>query len=318
MRQRKVNKRIRIGTRGSALALWQSDYVRRKILENFPDLQIEIVKIKTTGDKILDAPLAKIGGKGLFVKEIEEALLKGNIDIAVHSMKDIPTQIPDGLEICAMTERDDPRDVFISKRGIPFSELFNGAIIGTSSLRRQAQLLHRRPDLRFIPLRGNVDTRLRKLKEGEMDGIILAMAGLERMGFGNIKKEILPLDICLPAVGQGSIGIEIRESDDRIREIVTRLNHEETSIAIRSERAFLKRLEGGCQVPIAAYAKVTSDTIELHGMVATLAGDVLIRDRITGRVDDPEGVGYALAERILSTGGRKILQEIYGRERFEK
>lgn len=311
-----VNK-IKIGTRGSRLAIWQADYVRKRILENFPDLEIEIVRIKTKGDRILDAPLSKIGGKGLFVKEIEDALLRGDIDIAVHSIKDIPTNIPEGLEISAMTERDDPHDVFISKDGIPFSELSIGAVIGTSSLRRQAQLLHKRPDLRFIPLRGNVDTRLRKLKEEQMDGIVLALAGIERMGFDDIKKEILPMDICLPAVGQGSIGIETRKSDDRIREIVSRLNHEETSIAIRSERAFLRKLEGGCQVPIAAHGRVRSGIIELHGMVATLKGEILIRDCLTGTLSDPEEIGYMLAERILNAGGRKILEDIYGKGRLE-
>jgi hydroxymethylbilane synthase len=255
-------KKITIGTRGSKLALWQADFVRSELKRLYPGLEIELNKIKTTGDKILDVPLANVGGKGLFVKEIEEALLGRDADIAVHSMKDVPTEFPAGLYLAVICRREDPRDAFISRMRNgrfeiqSYKELPQGATIGTSSLRRSCQLLSIRPDLKIEQLRGNLDTRLRKLDEGQFDAIILAAAGMIRLGLEKRIAEILPFEISLPAIGQGAVGIECRVDDAWINDLIAPLNHPETAVCVKAERAFLRKLEGGCQVPIAAHATI--------------------------------------------------------------
>jgi hydroxymethylbilane synthase len=304
---------IRIGTRGSPLALFQANWVKEKLLQRNPDLKITLTVIKTTGDKIQDAPLAKVGGKGLFVKEIEEALLEERVDLAVHSIKDVPTEFPEGLHLAAITQREDPRDVLISQDGTRLQHLKQGAKIGTSSLRRQAQLLHFRPDLEMVPLRGNLDTRLRKLEAMNLDGIVLAFAGIRRMGFEKRITEILSEEISLPAIGQGALGIETRVRDTATGPYVHALNDPDSAVCVLGERAFLKRLEGGCQVPIAAYGRKTGSTLRLEGMVATVDGKTLIRHQVTGPVEETETLGMKLAETLLEMGAKTILDDIYGR-----
>lgn len=303
---------IRIGTRGSKLALWQANWVREKIAARFPQANCEIVKIVTTGDKIRDVALAKVGGKGLFVKEIEEALMRREIDLAVHSMKDVPTKLPEPLHLGGVTQREDPRDVMISNRWRSFSELPKGARVGTSSLRRQAQLLHARPDLTMEVLRGNLDTRIRKLDQEGLDAIILAAAGVIRMGEQDRIVEYLDCELSLPAMGQGALGLECRRDDERVNEIVAALNDPDVSRAVCAERAFLERLEGGCQVPIGVYGEISNGLLKLRGMIASLDGRKLVRDEAKGDPDAAEGLGRALAERLLEAGGEAILREIYG------
>lgn len=305
-------RRLRIGTRGSALALWQAEWVKSQLLGGQQELIVELVVIKTTGDKILDVPLAMVGGKGLFVKEIEEALLDGRADLAVHSVKDMPAELPEGLHLAAMPPREDPRDALISKNGAGLDKLPHGARVGTSSLRRAAQLLHLRPDLRIETLRGNVDTRLRKLESEGLDAIVLAAAGLKRMELSQVISEYLEPERILPAVGQGALGIETRIGDVSTNEIVASLIHQQTVTTVRAERAFLKRLEGGCQVPIGGYATMEGETLILTGMVADLQGVRLIRKEMRGDARQPEVVGESLAEVVLESGGREILAEIYG------
>jgi hydroxymethylbilane synthase len=271
-----TKRKIVIATRGSKLALWQAEWIKAELEKINPGIGIDLNKIKTTGDKILDVPLAQVGGKGLFVKEIEEAILRGEADLAVHSMKDVPTELPEGLHLSAICKREDPRDAFITavssqqsavsrqKKIKYFKELPQGANVGTSSLRRICQLLNKRPDLKISQLRGNVDTRIRKLDEGQFDAIILAAAGVKRLGRAEKITEILPPEISLPAVGQGAIGIECRVDDEFINNLLKNLNHKETSVCVRAERAFLKKLEGGCQVPIAAYARLRSQESEIN------------------------------------------------------
>jgi hydroxymethylbilane synthase len=278
-----------------------------------PDITVTLTRIQTSGDKIVDVPLAKIGGKGLFVKEIEEALLSGEIDFAVHSMKDVPTQLPDGLEILCVPPREDSRDALISRTGCRFQELPVGARVGSSSLRRQSQFLHARPDLRIEMLRGNLDTRLKKLKEGQFDAIILAAAGLRRLGWTEEITEYLDPQLCLPAIGQGALGIEGRSNDQFVRSILNRLTHPPTQVAVTAERALLHRLEGGCQVPIAAYATLTNDQVHLEGLVASVDGKTVIRDAVQGTRAEAQALGTRLAERLLARGADKILGEIYGR-----
>ncbi len=303
--------KLNIGTRGSRLALWQAEWVRAQ-LEQDPNVKVTLHKIKTSGDKILDVPLAKIGGKGLFVKEIEEALLRGAIDLAVHSMKDVPTVLPDSLEIFAMTEREDPRDAISTRYPITgIDDLPPGATIGTSSLRRQAQLLHRRPDFKIVPLRGNLDTRLRKLQDGEFDAVIVAAAGVKRLGFESQVTAYLPVDQSLPAMGQGVLGIECRRDDTVVQKYIGQLNHAPSAFAVRAERALVDRLEGGCQVPIGAHAVVTNASLRLEALVASVDGTRVIRNDITGSVEDAVALGIALAERLLSKGADKILAEVY-------
>jgi len=302
-----------LGTRGSLLAVWQAEWVQARLREIAPDVTVTLQRIKTSGDKILDVPLAKIGGKGLFVKEIEEALLQGTIDLAVHSMKDVPTALPDGLEILCVPEREDPRDALISRDAMTLDRLPRGARIGTSSLRRQAQLLHRRPDLKIEMLRGNLDTRLRKLEDGEFDAIVLAAAGLTRMGWAEQITEYLSPEVSLPAIGQGALGIEGRRDDDFLREVVSALEHPPTRTAVTAERALLDRLEGGCQVPIAAHATLSGERLCLDGRVSSVDGRRLVQDRVEGPAADARELGMRLAEQLLRQGGEAILNEIYGR-----
>ena len=304
---------LKIGTRGSQLALFQANWVRDQLSHAHPGLNVTLIKIKTTGDKIQDVPLAKIGGKGLFVKEIEESLLQKKIDIAVHSIKDVPTEFPEGLHLSVITKREDPRDVFISREGWTLKDLPQGAKIGTSSLRRQAQLLHFRNDLELIPLRGNLDTRLKKLKTMNLDGIVLALAGVRRLGLEERVTEIIPTDISLPAIGQGALGIETRRGDERVEDQIRFLNDRDSSIAVTAERAFLKKLEGGCQVPIAAYARPVGTRLQVDGLVGAIDGRRLIRHCVEGSVEDAESLGIELAEILLGKGAKEILDEVYQR-----
>src|SRR5512143_1263617 len=315
-----MNKRkIVIGTRGSKLALWQAEWVKSELEKLAPGVEVELNKIKTTVDKILDVPLAKVGGKGLFVKEIEEALLSGAADLAVHSMKDVPTDFPEGLHLSVICKREDPRDAFISAmqnskfRIQGFKKLPNAATVGTSSLRRSCQLLSMRPDLKIAQLRGNLDTRLRKLDEGQFDAIILAAAGVKRLGWSRRITEILSTEISLPAIGQGAIGIECRIGDPFINDLIAPLNHPETATCVRAERALLKKLEGGCQVPIAAHARLVEGRIVMDGLVGSVSGDRIIRGHIQGSTGHAESLGITLAEDILSRGAKEILDEVYGR-----
>lgn len=307
------NNKIIIGTRGSALALWQTEFVASEIMALDPCVEIEIKKIKTTGDKILDVPLAKVGGKGLFVKEIEESLLRGDVDLAVHSMKDVPTNLPSGLCIGAVLKREDNRDVFISDSFERIDELPPCASIGTSSLRRTSQLMSFRPDLKFRDLRGNIQTRLKKMRELNLDGIILAAAGVKRLGYQGSIRQYIPYDLILPAVGQGAIGVEIRISDDKVKKLVARLSHGESCWAILAERAMMRRLEGGCQVPIGAAGRVDGGRLVLDGVIASLDGKKLFKASLQGEIRNAENVGMRLAGNLLAQGGGRILQEIYGR-----
>jgi hydroxymethylbilane synthase len=301
-------KRIRIGTRGSKLALRQTVWVRERIAERHPGIQIEVVKIKTTGDRITDVPLATVGGKGLFVKEIEEALLRKDIDLAVHSMKDVPTELPAGLHLGAITEREDPRDVLVSRGGLSLGEIPPAARVGTSSLRRGAQLLGMNPQWKIIPLRGNLDTRIRKLKTEDLDAVIVAAAGVRRMGLEDRVTEYLAPEVMLPAVGQGALGIECLQ-EGPVNELIAFLNHPDSAMAVEGERAFLRRLEGGCQVPIAAYGEMRAGELHLQGMVAHIDGSRFFRAEAQGK--NPEAVGEQLAEDLLAQGADKVLEEIY-------
>ena len=302
-----MDKTLKIGTRGSKLALWQANWVKSSLEVKHPSLSIELETITTKGDKILDVPLAKVGGKGLFVKEIEEALLDGRIDLAVHSMKDMPGDIPNGLCIGAIPQREIPQDVLISRNKKRLSELGHGAKIGTSSLRRMAQLLHARPDLVVLPLRGNLDTRLKKLETENLDAIVLAAAGVKRLGLENRITEYLDENIMLPAVGQGALCIEIRQHDPEVESIVKTLEHHQTRTIIMGERAFLNRLEGGCQVPIAAHGKIENNIFTICGLVATIDGRTLIKETLSGPIDSPEIIGVKLAERLVSMGAETIM-----------
>ena len=302
---------ITIGTRGSLLATTQSSWIRDQIRQQYPDTAVELLKITTKGDKILDVPLAKVGGKGLFVKEIEDALLDGRIDLAVHSMKDVPTDLPAGLQVAIVPVRENPLDAFISTRYASLQHLPPGSRIGTSSLRRKAQLMALRSDLDIRDLRGNLDPRLRKLREGASDAIILAAAGLNRL---NMEQEITALfkaDEMVPAIGQGALGIEIRADDTELLQGLQFLHHQETAVAVTAERAFLLRLEGGCQVPIGAHATVTGNQVTLTGLVASLDGQTLLRETETAPGDTAVQLGTGLAESLLRQGGRKILDEVY-------
>lgn len=301
-----------VGTRGSRLAVWQAEWVQARLKELSLGLTVTLQRIKTSGDKILDVPLAAIGGKGLFVKEIEEALLRGEIDLAVHSMKDVPTVLPDGLDILCVPAREDPRDVLVSRNSCSLDQLPKGSRVGTSSLRRQAQLLHHRPDLRIELLRGNLDTRLRRLHNGEYDAIVLAAAGLTRMGWSNKVTEYLPPEVSLPAIGQGALGLEGRRNDGFVQTLVEKLEHRPTRTAVMAERALLERLEGGCQVPIAAHATIKGDLLIMDGLIASVDGRRLIRDTIQGPASEAHSLGTRLADKLLAQGGNLILNEIYG------
>jgi hydroxymethylbilane synthase len=300
--------RLRIGSRGSQLALWQANHISKLLRDHGHEVELEI--IKTTGDKILDVALAKVGTKGMFTKEIEEALLEKRVDLAVHSLKDLPTELAPEFEIAAITERQNPRDAFLSRYFDSIAALPERARVGTSSLRRQAQLKAMRPDLQVFPLRGNVDTRLRKLEDGEYDAIILASAGLNRLGLTQRIREILPAEIMCPAAGQGALGIEIRAGDAETRLHLDFLNHAPTRTSTIAERALLKELGGGCQVPIGAFAEMTGNDIKLVGVVARPDGTTVIRESRTGT--DPQTLGQELGQSLLNKGGREILSEVYG------
>jgi hydroxymethylbilane synthase len=302
---------LRIATRKSQLALWQAEYVRDILLQYHPDLKVELVKMTTEGDKILDTPLAKVGGKGLFVKELENGMLNGDADIAVHSMKDVPVELPDGLHLAVICPREDPRDAFVSNAYTTFASLPKGARLGTSSLRRQCQLAAQRPDLNIIDLRGNVNTRLQKLDAGDYDAIILAAAGLKRLGLEDRITETLSPEISLPAIGQGAVGIECRQDDEWVNELLAPLNDRDTAIRVRAERAMNHRLQGGCQVPIAGYAELAHGVILLRGMVGTIDGKKIIHGEIAGQPEDAEYLGRVLAEDLLSRGADVILESLY-------
>ncbi|MFZ2807474.1 MAG: hydroxymethylbilane synthase [Desulfosalsimonadaceae bacterium] len=305
-----MKNHIIIGTRGSALALWQANWVKSELIRRHPALSVDMSIIKTKGDIILDVPLAKVGGKGLFVKEIEEALMDGRIDLAVHSMKDMPAEIPDGLCIAAVPERENPRDVLISRDHIPLSRLPEGARIGTSSLRRASQLRFARPDIEILPLRGNLNTRIQKLETGGLDAVVLAAAGVKRLNLEEKISEYIDFDVLLPAVGQGALCIETRQQDADTRALVDVLDHALTHQIILAERAFLHRLEGGCQVPMAAYGTIHGAELTLTGMVAEIDGSGIIKDVITGPATDARQIGIALAERLIGKGAGDILDRL--------
>ncbi len=302
---------LRIATRKSQLALWQANWVKDRLQDLHPGLRVELVRVVTKGDKILDVPLARVGGKGLFVKEIEDALLEGRADIAVHSMKDVPTELPEGLHLPVICEREDPRDAWFSREGLGLRDLPAGAAVGTSSLRRQAQLRAVRPDLRFESLRGNVDTRLRKLAEGRYDAVVLAAAGVKRLGLAGRVTQYLDPELTLPAIGQGAVGIECRRDDPGTNALIAPLRHEPTWVAVGAERAFLARLEGGCQVPIAAFGELVDGTLRLRGLVGSLDGSTLVRGERTGPAAGAPDLGRDLADELLDRGAREILDEVY-------
>ena len=311
------NQVVRLGTRGSPLALKQAQWVKGRLEMHHPELKVDLVTIKTKGDKILDVPLAQVGGKGLFVKEIEEALLSKKVDLAVHSMKDMPGDLPEGLKIGAVPVREDPRDVFLSPLKISLAQVPFQAKIGTGSLRRKAQLLGYRPDLEIIPLRGNLDTRIRKMETQGLAGIVLAAAGLHRMGWQHLISQYLEPEICLPAVGQGALAIEIRADDFRLENWIAFLHHQESALCTQAERAFLHRLEGGCQVPLAGQARVQGERLLLTGLIADLEGKTMFKDRREGPIHDPEGLGRSLADHLLELGGREVLNQVYRSGRNE-
>ena len=302
---------IRIATRKSPLALWQAEHVAACLREAFPGLRTELVKMTTRGDKMLDAPLAKVGGKGLFVKELEQGMLDGEADIAVHSMKDVPIEFPMGLRLAAILKRDDPRDALVSNRYAAFAALPPNAKIGTSSLRRQCQIKARLPQCEIISLRGNVNTRLAKLDAGEFDAIVLAAAGLKRLGFEDRITESLSPETSLPSMGQGAIGIECREGDSQLLEYLHHLHDEDTALRVTAERAMNERLQGGCQVPIAGYAELDGKQLTLRGLVGAPNGSQIIRAEISGPREEGRSLGFALAEALLDKGARQILRELY-------
>ena len=301
---------LKLGTRGSPLALCQAGLVSEGLSRQWPGLQVVIVPIQTSGDKFLGAVLSQAGGKGLFVKELEEALLDSRIDLAVHSLKDLPAELAPGLREGAVMCRENPLDALIARNGLRFTELPHGARIGTSSLRRQVQLLHRRQDLQIVPLRGNVGTRLKKLETLDIEAVVLAAAGLIRLGLQDRITECLQPDLCLPAIGQGALAIEIREDDQRVAELIETLNHRETRQVTMAERAFLRRLGGSCVTPIAAFGHIEGEVLGLTGMVASLDGKRMVRQAIQGETSAPEQAGQALAEVLLAAGAEEILREI--------
>nr|WP_320191043.1 hydroxymethylbilane synthase [uncultured Desulfobacter sp.] len=301
---------ICIGTRGSMLALWQANHVKETIENAFPDIQVDINIIKTTGDRVTDRPLAMVGGKGLFVKEIESALLDGTIDLAVHSMKDMPGELPEGLVIGAIPERANPFDVLISGQGALFKDYPQGAVIGTSSLRRGSQLKHLRPDLEIKSIRGNLDTRLKKLKSGEYAAIVLAAAGLERLGQGSEITEYLTETDMVPAVGQGALCIETRENDPDMADILSVLDHDPTRICVTGERAFLKEIEGSCHIPVACFGKILDNRVILTAVVASEDGESLIKETIEASLEQVTEKGRELAKLVLDKGGKRILEAL--------
>lgn len=306
-----LNKIFRIATRQSPLALWQAQYVQQRLMAAHPGLQVELLPMVTKGDVILDTPLAKVGGKGLFVKELELAMLEDRADLAVHSMKDVPVDFPQGLGLVTICEREDPRDAFVSNNYHSIDELPQGAVVGTSSLRRQCQISARRPDLVIRSLRGNVGTRLGKLDAGEYDAIILATAGLKRLGLEDRIRQAMPAEISLPAVGQGAVGIECRVDDAQLITLLQALNHDDTAVCVRAERAMNTRLEGGCQVPIGSFAVLEDDQLWLRGLVGSPDGNQMVVGERRGPRDQAEQMGISLAEELLDGGARDILREVY-------
>ncbi len=306
------NAPIRIATRQSPLALWQAEFVKSALEAAHPEIKVELVPMVTKGDIILDTPLAKVGGKGLFVKELELAMLENRADIAVHSMKDVPVEFPEGLGLVTICQREDPRDAFVSNKFNALDELPTGAVVGTSSLRRQCQLRALRPDLIIKDLRGNVGTRLGKLDNGEYDAIILACAGLKRLNLHDRIRQSLPPEVCLPAVGQGAVGIECRLDDIRVQSLLESLNDDDTACRVLAERAMNNRLQGGCQVPIGSYALLEKDQIWLRALVGEPDGSKMVVGEIRGHRDDAETLGTTLADDLLQRGADKILKALYG------
>ena len=305
-----MKQNVVIGTRGSKLALWQAEHIAGRIRARYPEIEVTLKKIVTTGDKILDVPLAKIGGKGLFTKELENAMLSGEIDLAVHSLKDMPTELPEGLMLAAITTRADASDAFVSLRYKSLDALPQGAKVGTSSLRRRAQILKYRPDLQTIDLRGNLDTRIKKLENQEMDAIILATAGLKRLGLEQYITQILPIEICLPAVGQGALAIETRQADAEVLSVLEFLNDSETIAAVTAERAYLREVQGGCQVPVGVHGEVNGDQLLLEATILKIDGTREVREQICGCCSEAEELGVKLAQQMLAAGGKEILDEL--------
>ena len=306
-----MSRHLRIATRKSALALWQAEYVKARLEQLHPHLTVSLVPMVSRGDQLLDSPLAKIGGKGLFVKELEAALLANEADLAVHSMKDVPMHFPDGLGLYVICERDDPRDAFVSNTYESIDALPRGSVVGTSSLRRQAQLMARRPDLQIRFLRGNVNTRLAKLDAGDYDAIILAAAGLRRLGFHERIRSSLTPELCLPAGGQGAVGIECRTEDTELHALLAPLNDEDSALRVRAERALNSHLNGGCQVPIACYAERANGELWLRGLVGEPDGQRLLTAEARGPENEPEKLGVAVAEDLLRQGAQAILDAVY-------
>ena len=304
-------KILKIATRQSPLALWQAEHIRARLEALHADLKVELVTFVTQGDKILDTPLAKIGGKGLFVKELEAALLDGRADLAVHSMKDVPMALPEGLSLAVICEREDPLDAFVSNTYNSFDELPQGAKVGTSSLRRKTQILKQRPDLNIIDLRGNVGTRLSKLDSGLYDAIILASAGLKRLGLAERIRHTLQPEISLPAVGQGALGLECRATDQGVLDLILPLLHAETDVCVRAERAFNAYLEGGCQVPIAGYATLNQGQLHIEGRVGSVDGVTLLKVQLSGAPEQAEQLGVSLAQKLLEQGAGDLLKALY-------
>lgn len=306
-----------IGTRGSKLALWQAEHIKGMVKE-ITGLPVRLKVIKTTGDKILDVPLAKVGGKGLFTKELEVALIAGEVDMCVHSMKDVPTELPDGLSIAAMPERVDPRDVIVSGKGYTLDTLPEGARVGTSSLRRVAQVRHLRPDVEIVDVRGNLDTRMRKAEEGQVDAVILAAAGITRMGWADRITHYIEPEQMISAVGQGAIGVEIREDDEQMLHVMERIGHPETMECVTAERVVMRRLEGGCQVPIGAYARIEGGRMVMDAMVGSLDGSTIVCRRVEGPAEDPVGLGERMVRELVDGGAGRILEAIRGAERADE
>ncbi len=303
-------KTLRLGTRGSKLALWQAEYAASQLQQQNPDVMVQIEIIKTTGDKVLDVALSKIGDKGLFTKELEIELMRGNIDLAVHSLKDMPAELESGLVIGAVLARENPADVLLSMKNYKLTDLPHKAVIGTSSLRRRAQIAAIRPDLEIVDIRGNVETRLRKMQEQDLDGIILAYAGVKRLGLEKYISDYLPFEVMLPAVGQGIIAIETSEAANEVNKIVSSINDHATHVAVLAERSFLAAIEGGCQVPVAAHSHLIDDRLEITGMIASLDGGTILKDCCTGQAAKAEEIGRELAHCLLQAGGAEILNQI--------
>jgi hydroxymethylbilane synthase len=311
-----VTKKVRIATRKSPLALWQAEHVKQELLHHHPELQVELVAMSTRGDKLLDAPLAKVGGKGLFVKELELAMLEGRADIAVHSMKDVPMEFPQGLGLHVICEREDPTDAFVSNNYTDLSQLPDNAVVGSSSLRRQTQIRAQYPNLKIKDLRGNVNTRLDKLDNGEYDALILASAGLIRLDMSHRIASRLDTELCLPAGGQGAVGIECRSEDKAILALLSPLHHQDTASCVIAERAMNRRLQGGCQVPIACFAELSDDrqSVSIRGLVGSVDGQKILQSNLSGPVAQAQHLGEALADQLLEMGAGEILSEVLGNQ----